>query len=256
MGKLSRVIVGLLSSLMVATATAAMPVEGFLAKQGAIVESRFKVGDSLWGLVTKSKTGSQKRLFYATPDGKLLIAGMIWDAQGQNLTEAHLKSTPLADVGGPASVSQKDMQALYKRLPTLAGITEGHPQAPLIYIFFDPNCGYCHATFSNLRQAVANGEVRVRWLPVAILADSSWELGATLLRRPADLNKMIYRTMLPVKPTEAERLGIARNVLTLRDSGYTGVPLTLFQLPSGTIRIVKGQLEAQNVTTIRQMMIN
>jgi thiol:disulfide interchange protein DsbG len=37
--------------------------------------------------------------------------------------------------------------------------------AHVIYVFFDPNCPFCHKVYQDLRPQVERGEVELRWIP-------------------------------------------------------------------------------------------
>lgn len=51
-------------------------------------------------------------------------------------------------------------------------IAEGHGPH-VVYIFFDPNCPYCHTLYSNSRSFVATGKIQLRWIPVGVLTTTS-----------------------------------------------------------------------------------
>ena len=43
----------------------------------------------------------------------------------------------------------------------------------IIYIFFDPNCPFCHRLYVNTRAWIKQGKVQLRWIPVGILTTTS-----------------------------------------------------------------------------------
>ena len=57
----------------------------------------------------------------------------------------------------------------------------------LLYIFFDPNCPYCHTLYRNLRPWVGKGGLQVRWIPVGILTSTSEAKAAAILQAPNPL---------------------------------------------------------------------
>ena len=41
------------------------------------------------------------------------------------------------------------------------------------YVFFDPNCPYCHKLYEATRSEVQAGKLQLRWIPVGILLPTS-----------------------------------------------------------------------------------
>jgi len=82
----------------------------------------------------------------------------------------------------------------------------------------------------------------VRWLPVAILKDDSKGLGAAIYAAPnpsAALAKMADRSLAAVAVSDKVNRDIAMNLLALRDTGFTGVPLLMFR-NGGRIEMISG----------------
>lgn len=51
----------------------------------------------------------------------------------------------------------------------------------VIYIFFDPNCPYCHKLYENTRDWVKQDKVELRWIPVGVLTATSAGKAAAML---------------------------------------------------------------------------
>lgn len=205
------------------------PVERHLASQGVKIVQGFSSVSGLRAIVADN--GAEKRLFYITPDGKSLIVGMVFDAQGNNVTSGDMSKAGVADVGGAKVMGDAQLQALWDRAEKLRWVQEGK-SGKVIYAFFDANCPYCHRLWSTLRAGVQAGKIQVRWLPVAILKDTSKGLGAAIYSasNPSEaLGRMVNRQLQPVAVNDRSNRDMALNLLLLRDTGYTGVPTLLFK---------------------------
>lgn len=205
------------------------PVEQHLASQGVKVVQSFSSASGLRAIVADN--GAEKRLFYITPDGKSLIVGMVFDAQGNNITSGDMSKAGVSDVGGAKVMGDAQLQALWDRAEKRRWIQEGK-SGKVVYAIFDPNCPYCHRLWGTLRAAVQAGKVQVRWLPVAILKDNSKGLGAAIYSasNPSEaLAKMVNRQLQPVAVSDRDNRDLALNLLLLRDTGYTGVPALMFK---------------------------
>jgi thiol:disulfide interchange protein DsbG len=64
-----------------------------------------------------------------------------------------------------------------------AGFVEGSA-GPVVTAFVDLNCVYCSRLWRQLRAPIASGQLRVRWVPVAVIAPDSEGLAAALLQHP------------------------------------------------------------------------
>lgn len=219
-----------------ASLAAISEAETHLTASGARIVQTFNSVSGLKALVADN--GKERRLFYASPDGKSLIVGTVFDAKGVNVTSADLARAGLVPAGAAAPAPnalpgaiRELPSALWDRATKLRWFEEGKGDN-VMYVIFDPNCPYCRQLWSALRPAVQSGKVRVRWLPVAILADSSKGLAAALYasKAPAESMQQLANHMLsPVAPTRENSLATAYNLLLLRDVGFTSVPTILFR---------------------------
>lgn len=218
-----------LTAVALAADDKATPVEQHLASKGVKIVQSFPAASGLRAIVADN--GTEKRLFYVTPDGKSLIAGMVFDAQGNNLTGADMAKAGVSDVGGAGVMSEAQRVALWERVEKRRWVQDGKA-GKVIYAFFDANCSYCHRFWAAMRAGVEAGKVQVRWLPVALLKESSKGLGAAIYSAPnpgAALSKMVNRQLEPVSVSERDKQDMAHNILLLRDTGYTGVPTLMFK---------------------------
>jgi len=51
-----------------------------------------------------------------------------------------------------------------------------------LYIFFDPNCPFCHELYKKLRGFVGKVDVQFRWIPLGMLTPSSLPKAAAILQ--------------------------------------------------------------------------
>ncbi|WP_357432374.1 hypothetical protein, partial [Micromonospora sp. NPDC049679] len=66
-------------------------MESYLMSKGNMIVHAFPAASGMKGIVVDN--GAEKRLFYVTPDGKSLLAGVMFDTQGANLTSVDLART-------------------------------------------------------------------------------------------------------------------------------------------------------------------
>lgn len=227
----------------------ATPAEQYLMKQGVKISQAFVSRSSLKAIVADN--GSERRLFYVTPDGQSLISGMVFDLDGQNITSEDMARFNVRDVGGSQVLSDAQLDELWSRAGELQYISEGTGRP--VYVVFDPNCPYCHQLWRSLREVAASGNVEVRWIPVAILSESSKNLAAALYQSKSPLsalNELGLGSLTAVSVVEkSAAASLARNLLLLRDTGYTGVP-TLLWKEGDTVRVRMEVPEAQQFAAI------
>jgi len=204
------------------------PAEQHLLSQGVKITQRFVSGSGMRAIVADS--GTEKRLFYLTADGKHLVSGIVFDAQGNNVTNADMNKAGVPSVVGAEKImNAAQLRQLWDRAEQRSWIQDGK-SGKLIYVFFDPNCPYCHRLWATLRAGVQAGKVQVRWLPVALLKDTSEPLGAAIYANPDEgLGQMVNHQLQPVAVSNQVKRNMALNLLLLRDTGYTGVPVLMFK---------------------------
>ncbi|WP_307546539.1 thiol:disulfide interchange protein DsbG [Xanthomonas sacchari] len=232
------VVAGVAMLVLAAVATAAAPTpaqtptiaERHLMASGVKVTHRF---DSVSGLrAIVADNGSDKRLFYVTPDGKSLIAGLVFDDTGRNVTTDDMSRAGITGDGNTTTVTQLQAQRVWQRIQGLKALKDGSAGAD-IYVFVDPTCQYCHRLMGMVRPYIAAGKLQVRWLPVAILSSRSPGLAEAMYKTSsvAQAIQSVSTNMLkPMPETEAVRLQLAQNLLAMRDTGQTGVPLIVYRV--------------------------
>ena len=125
--------------------------------------------------------------------------------------------------------------------------------AHVVYVFFDPNCPYCHKVYEMLRLPVQRGEVELRWVVVGKLMATSVGKAATMLESK-DPTEAFYRSERGFSQETGAFGGIEEepaprddtlrkldaNLALLKRSGFDAVPTLLFRTKDGKADIIRG----------------
>lgn len=141
-------------------------------------------------------------------------------------------------------------------------ITEGSGPR-LMYVFFDPNCPYCHKLYEELRPYVGKHRIQVRWVPVGILTPSSAGKAAAILQGPHPL-KAFYRNendwnfgpsplggIAPLaSPAMATLAALHANAALLGSVNLDVVPVSVFRANNGKAYFFSGAPDAAQLAAI------
>ena len=171
--KITRCVVALAGLTFVSTLHAARqvpPVLNAAVSAGVKIVKQFPAQSGLTGWVLVQ--GGEHSIVYTTADKKTLIAGVLIDERGENLSSLHAAS----------QVPQPDFSAAFKKLEKSAFIAEGatHDPKSVIYAFVDANCPFCHYLWQAVQPYEAAG-LQVRWIPVATLGPTSMPKAISIL---------------------------------------------------------------------------
>ena len=193
---------------------------------GLQIQKTFVAQGGLQGWVVKQAADAKEAVVYTTQDGKLLIAGMLLSAQGENLTSKYAEEhVTKPDYSNAYAAFQKEA----------AGVLVGDPKAKAeILVLFDPNCGYCKVLHRLLAPSIDAGDLRVRYVPVGILGPTSVDKSAALLESAepgAYITQAVAGTAVApkVKSKLAEDKVLANNAL-MQKYGFSGTPAVLYSL--------------------------
>lgn len=270
-------LMGMLLMPMFAMAqTVALPAgvvkPAFFDKQGIKVLAHQKGagGLNVWTV----ERGPTKTVLYTTPDNKVLLSGVLWDASsGVNLSDTFISDDMRVAPGdrpalaSPAPVAQEPsfvakvaqvfspskISAPIKGVATLKGIKEGRaPDDKTLYIFFDPRCPYCASVYRKTRDYVKKGGT-IKWVPVVILGDrvNGSSLIADTLQAsnpPAVLGSVMgSRGSGSTKPNAATTKALEENEAYFfaafdanKGAGPAGVPVAFFETKDGAPQMVSG----------------
>jgi len=143
-------------------------------------------------------------------------------------------------------------------------LTEGDGKH-IVYIFFDPDCPYCHKLYESLRPLVAEMALQLRWIPVGMLAATSPGKAAAILQagNPLDAfhkNEDNFNfsdggaggAIAPAASmTDKTRLDLAANLSVLEEQNLFAVPVAVFQASDGQGFMFQG---APPDKTLRQLL--
>lgn len=156
----------------------------------------------------------------------------------RSLKTSSLKTTN-APLPATSSGSLPPGGGLWDHLGQATVIEEGKAGAPLVYIFIDPYCPYCHQQWSLLREKVRQGKLRVRWVPVAVLSGSQGNLGVVqgLLREPSAETLAGWMRQRRVAPddSEATKVALGRNMALFQALKVSSVPVLLYKDKTGKL---------------------
>lgn len=139
------------------------------ASHGSVeATSVFAGEDGMTGVVTEGQ-GKPKEIVWLSPNGKLLFPGPAITKDGRNLSQEAL-----------AKFYMQPSELADKVLASGNGFVVGS-KGPILTAFMDPNCIWCHELYMNIMPLVNQGKLRVRFVIVGILKESSVPRGVAIL---------------------------------------------------------------------------
>ena len=128
----------------------------------------------LTGIIAENSRHQQGVLWMLS--NRYLLLGPVVNDKGQDITQAATEKY----LPQPQKIPAGQIAPAAMKAP---GFTIGHA-GPLMVVFADPNCIYCHLLWEALQKPVADGQLRVKLIPVGFLKDSSAAKAATILAAP------------------------------------------------------------------------
>ena len=145
------------------------PIKQIEAK-GAKIIGKFDAPSGLTGYAAQYQ--NRGMALYLTADGKHVIAGNLYDAQGNDLSTAPLEKLVYAPMA----------KEVWAKMENSSWIQDGDKNAPrTVYLFSDPNCPYCNMFWEQARPWVDAGKVQLRHIMVGIIREDSPGKSAALL---------------------------------------------------------------------------
>jgi len=145
------------------------PIKQIEAK-GAKILGKFDAPSGLTGYAAQYQ--NRGMALYLTADGKSVIAGNLYDAQGNDLSSAPLEKLVYAPMA----------KEVWAKMEKSSWIQDGGVKAPrIVYLFSDPNCPYCNMFWEQARPWVNAGKVQLRHIMVGIIREDSPGKSAALL---------------------------------------------------------------------------
>ena len=186
---------------------------------------------------------------YLLPDGKHVAIGTLFDATGNDLTQAPLQAATAPSLDA----------ALWAELGKATWIAEGATKPKrIVYEFTDTECPYCHKLWQATQPLLANGDVQVRHIIVAVIAPKSLNRAATILGAPNQKamlhqheNSFGHSTVQPTATVSAAIMkSIAANEQLMQKLGIQGTPATIYKDASGKIHMAQGMLPDDQLQAI------
>lgn len=185
---------------------------------------------------------------YLLPDGRHVVVGTLYDAQGKDLTESAFQTAMKPGLD----------PALWGMLGHSTWFAEGASKpARLVYVFTDTECQYCHQLWLALKKHLGNG-TQVRNIMVAVIAPESLGRGAAVLSAAdpavswrAHEEAFGHSTLMPLKTVgPALRAKLEANRVLMTRFKAVGTPVTVYQDGSGKVRMVQGVPDDQTLRAI------
>jgi len=128
----------------------------------------------------------------------------------------------------------------------------------IIYIFFDPNCPFCHRLYVNTRTWVKEGKAELRWIPVGILTTTSAGKAAAILgakdpRKAFHQNENHYDRGGAIEediPSPTVEKKLKANDALLARTGFGAVPVMLFRGNDNTPILIQGSPPPKRLNVI------
>lgn len=213
---------------------------------------------SLTGIVVETDQHQQGILWMLAD--KYLLLGPVVNAQQENIT-GHYADQYLPQ---PAKVPAEKIASAALAAP---GFTIGH-SGPLMVVFMDPNCIFCHLLWEALQQPVAEGKVRVKVVPVGFLKPSSPAKAATILaaKNPAEAwanNEKgfdLHTEEGSTKPLShipaVDEAAVKANTQLLHQTGETATPALLYciKTPKGLVMQMKHGMDVHRTPEFIQKL--
>lgn len=175
----------------------------------------------------------------------------------QLLTSILMLSLWLGLNGGGVTLAASDKQKSRLEIalaaaPKATWIVQGQGPREL-YVFFDPNCGYCPMIYKNLQPLIAPYDLQLRWIPVAMLDATSIGKAAAILqakdqKAALDYNEAHYNSEAHTGsiseeiPSAVTETRLRANEILLNQVGIPVVPTLLFRAKTGEAMVIQGAL--------------
>lgn len=215
--------------------------------QGLEVFGEFDAPGGLRGFA--GLAGQRPMAVYVTPDGQHAVVGMLIDAKGEDIGQAHLQRL----VAGPAS------KRVWAQLEKSHWVADGSPDAPrVVYTFSDPNCPFCNRFWKAARPWVESGKVQLRHILVGVIREDSANKAAAILgaASPSDAlarNERAYAnggiTGMPTVPSGV-RTQLDANERLMLELGFQGTPGILFRDGDGVVQRRSGMPAADDLPVV------
>lgn len=135
----------------------------------------------------------------------------------------------------------------------------------IVYMFFDPNCPYCHGVYDNLQPIIAKRpDLQFRWVPLGMLTSSSEGKAAAIIQAKDPLkafheSENNYGFLNSdngggIKPADhvlpKTKSDLIANYSVLEDGNVYGIPVIIFQGDDGKPFYISGEHSTKQLAAI------
>ena len=166
---------------------------------------------------------------------------------------------------GSSAASRVMASNLLDDIDQATWITEGSGKH-IVYIFFDPNCPHCHKLYETLSPLIARRDLQLRWIPVAMLSDTSLGKAAAILQAADPLSALQMNeddfglsdlgpggAITPAAViSDRTRLNLAANLSLLQEQNLFVVPVVVFRATDGEGHMFYGVPATENLNRLMQ----
>lgn len=227
-------------------------LQGLAGQVGGTLGESFDAGGNITGHVVKI-TDNDLRIAYSTADGSRLILGTLLDADGTNLTDAHIEDRlPKIDLEGTFGELEK---------LSLATLVTGKVPSTM-RVIYDPLCGFC----KELYRTMSEKDLQVHWHPVAIMGPDAVSISAGMIAGRDKPEAVMSKAQTDEGRAELSTIGQSNDAArTATDLNWAlasktrvnGTPAVYWKLADGTVKIVRGRPSPEELATIiEQATIN
>lgn len=175
---------------------------------------------------------------------------------------AYTAETSAAE-NGRAAAMERLAGSMLQDIHQTTWISEGKSKH-IIYIFFDPNCPFCHRLYVSTRNWVKENKMELRWIPVGILTTTSAGKAASILGAKDPLKAFYKNEDNYVRaqgqgggveediPSPAVEKKLKANEALLARTGFGAVPIMLFRGNDNTPILIQGSPPANKLEIIRK----
>lgn len=196
-----------------------------IEKHGPEIVGKFDAPSGLQGYAARYQ--GQGVAMYLTPDGKNVLIGSLYDAQGNDLSKEPLDKLVYQPMG----------KEMWQRLELSTWIADGSADAPrIIYVIADPNCPFCSMFWKQARPWVEAGKVQLRHILVGILRENSAGKAAAILSSKSPITALNNHESAG-KDSNLTALGripddingkLAANLVLMQDLGASATPAIFY----------------------------
>lgn len=144
---------------------------------------------------------------------------------------------------------------------------QGNPKAKrLIYVIAEPNCSACHYFYESIKPYIASGQLKVRWIMVSFLKQSSFGKSAKIISSSNPAMAMEYNenqfndvqesggiSQMTNIPSSIKQK-IMENNMFMNTYGFNSTPVGLFKSYHNKIIVLKGALPINEISKLVGMI--